>query len=59
MIPLPFKKALNEEEQSFDLPTVYAMWYSAAMEFLGKREIEALMRETQRVLDERLSKTNK
>lgn len=59
MIPLPFKKALNEEEQSFDLPTVYAMWYSAAMEFLGKREIEALMLETQRVLDERLTKTNK
>lgn len=59
MIPLPFKKVLNEEEQSFDLPTVYAMWYSAAMEFLGKRQIEAQMLETQRILDERVTKTNK
>ena len=59
MIPLPFKKKLNEEEQSFDLPTVYAMWYSAATEFLGKREIESLMLETSRVLTERLTETNK
>lgn len=59
MIPLPFKKVLNEEEQSFDLPTVYAMWYSAAMEFLGKRQIEAQMLETQRVLNERLTESKK
>ena len=60
-IPLfyvPTKK-ITPEEQSFDLPTIFAKWMESALEWKAKSEMESYVLKTQALLATRLTETNK
>jgi len=58
-IPLYYNsKRLTEQDQRFDLPTIYGMWYKSALEYDAKRQVRAFMEYTEFVLSTRMTKTN-
>ena len=58
-IPLYYNsKELTEQDQRFDLPTIYGMWYKSALEYDAKRQVRAFMEYTEFVLNTRMTKTN-
>lgn len=53
-VPMYFyRDDLTLDEQSFDLPTIYAKWLDAALTYTVKKEIEDVMLQTQAVLHSR------
>ncbi len=52
-VPMFYIGELNEDEQSFDLPTIYLKWYDSAQTHVAKREIESFALQTANVLSTR------
>ena len=57
-IPLYYNRFLDVENQSFDLPTIFARWYRSAMEYKAKLEMQDYLLMTAEVLKNRSVKTN-
>lgn len=57
-IPLFFNsKKVTEENQRFDLPTIFGMWYKQALEYDAKRQVRAYLEYTNFVLSNRLTES--
>lgn len=57
-IPLFFNsKRVTEENQRFDLPTIFGMWYKQALEYDAKRQVRAYLEYTNFVLSNRLTES--
>lgn len=57
-IPLYYNRFLDVENQSFDLPTIFARWYRSAKEHEAKLEIQDYLLMTGEILQNRSVKTN-
>lgn len=49
---------ITEDEQSFDLPTIFYKWADAADTYLVKRDLESLILQTQALLASRETQDN-
>lgn len=58
VVPMFFNNRIDVEEQSFDLPTIFGMWYQQTLEYEAKKRIESFMNYTTYVLDTRKTETN-
>lgn len=52
-VPHFFYRGVTEEEQSFDLPTIFFKWYDSANTWVAKKSIESMVRQTQAILHSR------
>lgn len=58
VVPMFYNDRIGVEEQSFDLPTIFGMWYQSALEHEAKKRIESFMNYTTYVLNTRQTNTN-
>lgn len=58
-IPIHFNGRLSLNDQSFDLPTIFARWYKSAMEYHAKREMEEYLLMTAEILKNRSTRSGK
>lgn len=57
-IPLYYNRFLDVENQSFDLPTIFARWYRSAKEYEAKLQMQDYLLMTAEILKNRSVKTN-